>query len=657
MVEALLRNTIETYPNEWRLINEPLQNAIDSFVDEKTGLPISNLPKVPHVTIALKLGSNLVTIRDNGCGVPLTHFSDFLILGAGTKGLPIAAPAKRLLKGSQGVGIKSTVFTSSYFHVRTVCDGQVWEKDLPGFSSYANPGFSEEIEEPEARETKEPSGTEIQVRLENYTVWDFVKERATEFFQTVGIDNSQVDPEGKVLLDDNPERKVGPFAIERILMRYFKKDTYAGCVSRSLGLPNLPEVKFELALEYDFPADDQSKFSIPGVEPIPAGKFKSVTDRVGYVDFGELVSRLPPKHQPSIASDYKQLLQVGQKFDRPTVFYQILQKSDIIALLGSVRRRRPTDPPGPTPYVLVEDSGAVETNQTALDRINGGILFVSSRPFQRTVLGHKSSITLAVNGLPTDISLEVTGAALGYIPSVHFVLDVDERLGYGKRNLPPRSKGLYNQLAKDLWKNLHKLAGYIVSEQEDRDWTLTGVLFNPREELATIIDPATREGGALRRLLGRIAYPRTEEDVVGAYFFMSGAGLVPRQRFLRLNDVTVYDGLAADSESNSVPMAEELLTVEFKFSTLQLCQSEEQGRQRFQDIQLAIVWEATDQADLPPGYSSVAKEGDIGFAGYLPGANYRLKRGRNWVQVLALRDIFQGLMNPEESIRSPPDLP
>ena len=35
IVTNLLRNTIETYPPEWRLVQEPLQNAIDSFVDKK----------------------------------------------------------------------------------------------------------------------------------------------------------------------------------------------------------------------------------------------------------------------------------------------------------------------------------------------------------------------------------------------------------------------------------------------------------------------------------------------------------------------------------------------------------------------------------------------------------------------------------------------
>lgn len=646
MVEALLRNTIETYPSEWRLIHEPLQNAIDSFIDEKTGRAIADLPKTPKVTLELKLGSNLVKIWDNGRGVPLSHFSDFLILGGGTKGLPVASPAKRVLKGSQGVGIKSTVFTSSYFHIKTVNAGQLWEKDLPGFASYANPGFNEEVEEPEAKPTKEPSGTEIVARLENYSVWDFVKERASEFFQTVGIDNTKVDADGRITLDDNPDRKVGPFAIERILMRYFKKDSYAGCVSRSIGAPNLPAVEFELALDYDFPPDKQAVFAIPGIEPMIAGKYSSASDHVGYLDFNSLIKKLPAKQQPAVVSDYRQVLQVGQKFDRPTVFYQLLSRNDIAALLGRLRRRRSGDPPGSTEYVLVEDREAIDRNQTALERTNGAVLFISSRPFQRNVLGHKSSISLSVNGLPTDISLEVTGAALGYIPSTHFILDVDETLGYGKRNLPPRSKGLYNQLAKDLWRNLQKLAGSVVAEQEERDWTLTGILFKPKEEAALILDPGSPEGRVLLDKLGRLSIPRTEEDVVATYFFMAGKGLLPRFRFVRLNDVTVYDGLSGAPDSEEVPRPEQLLTVEFKFSTQQLCQSDEQGRQRIQDLQLVIVWESTDQADLPPGYTIVPREADIGYSDYFDGPNYRLKGGRHSVQVIALKDVFQSLVNP-----------
>ncbi|EQD46843.1 hypothetical protein B2A_08704, partial [mine drainage metagenome] len=224
-----------------------------------------------------------------------------------------------------------------------------------------------------------------------------------------------------------------------------------------------------------------------------------------------------------------------------------------------------------------------DANRTAIERTNGGILFISSRPFQRTVLAHKSSITLSVNGLPTDISLEVTGAALGYLPSVHFVLDVDETLGYGKRNLPPRSKGLYNQLAKDLWRNIWKIAEKVVAEEEERDWTLTGILFDPRAEASAIVDPASALGRALQEHLGRTTIPRTEEDVVASYFYMVGKGLLPRYGFVRLNDITVYDAIATGVAPASVPRPEELLTVEFKPSTIALCQSDEMGSNDSED--------------------------------------------------------------------------
>jgi hypothetical protein len=256
-------------------------------------------------------------------------------------------------------------------------------------------------------------------------------------------------------------------------------------------------------------------------------------------------------------------------------------------------------------------------------------------------LAHRSSITLSANGLPTDISLEITGAVLGYLPSVHFVLDVDETLGYGKRNLPPRSKGLYNQLAKDLWRNIWKIAEKVVKEEEERDWTLSGNLFDPRAEASAIVDPASAEGKALQELLGWTTLPKTEEDVVASYFYMAGRGLVPRYGFVRLNDNTVYDAITTAVAPAAIPRPEELLTVEFKPSTLELCQSDEMGRQRFQDMQLGIVWEVTEQTALPPDYACVAKEGDIGFTGYLPGANYRLKHGRHSVQIIALKDIFR----------------
>jgi Histidine kinase-, DNA gyrase B-, and HSP90-like ATPase len=638
MVNVLVRNTIETYPPEWRLIHEPLQNAIDSFLDSR-GRPIPMGGRTPQVEVRLNLGSNTAVISDNGKGIPTSGFTNFLILGNGTKSGATVADHKHLLKGSQGVGIKSTVFTSEIFRVRTTSENKHWEMDLPSYANYSDPEFSGEVLEPEATATEEPSGTEVTVRLRDYTVAAFVRDRITQFFDDASLDYRSANALGQIPLEEN--RTTGPWDPMEILGRYFRRDSYAGCVSRSLGVGGLPEIRFKLKVCCDFLPEEQEKYNVPGTSAWVTGTAPESISRVAYIDYQELISKLPPRERPRIATDYQAIMEAGRKFDRPTVFHRTLGREDIERLLGHLRKRRTTDPASASLNILEPDEVAIDRNRTALERVNGAILFVASRRFQRTKLAHASSIALSVNGLPTDILLEFTGSELGYVPSVHFILDVDETLGYGKRNLPPRSKGVYNALGRDLWQNLHKLAGYLVAEDDEFDWTAAGTRFDRAMEFGKVLPDTDPRRAIAEDLMGRVTLPETEEDVVAAYFHMAGRGLVPPYRFVRLNDRTIYDGLTAAPKPPNSFQDGNLLTIEFKRSTSDLCRADESRRQRFEDIQLAIVWEASADEDLPIEYASVTREADISYPNYYSGANYRLKKNRNTVQVLALKDIFE----------------
>jgi len=643
MVQVLLGNTIETYPPEWRLIHEALQNSIDSFLDDD-GKPIEMAGATPEVQLELFLGSNMAVVTDNGQGIPPQRFTHFLFLGNGTKGNSRAPEIRRKFKGSQGVGIKSTVFTSEFFKISTVQAGRRWEMELPGFSRYLDPTFAGSVEEPVAEPTDEHSGTTVAIRLSGYTVEDFVRERVAEFFEAVGIDPAVTDAEHRIVLEGG--RAIGPFSLSYILMRYLRRQSYVGCVSRTLGTEGLPSIQFSLRVVCDFDPGVEDRYRLPGVAHLRAGKILTAQSPVEYLDFQELIRQLPAKQRPTVVSDYKHILEAGQTFSTPTVFCRVLNYEDVERLLGKIRKRRASDPAGATPNVLVDDPETIARNRTALTRVNGGILFIASRKFLNLVLAHKSSIAVSVNGLPTDIVLEVTGAELGYVPSTHLIVDVDETLGYGKRNLAPRSKGVYNLLVKDLWKSLYRLAGNIVPEEEEFDLTIKGKHFDKIAELKAALKTKQEDERRKAEILGRLTIPRTEEDVVATYFSMAERGLVPRYNFLRLNDVTVYDGLAFPPGTTRALKEEEILTVEFKFSTYGLCESDRERRQRFEDIQVLIVWEATDSEDLPPDYFCVPREGDVGYTKYLEGVNYRLKHGRHSVQVIALKDIF------EESLRA-----
>jgi hypothetical protein len=140
-----------------------------------------------------------------------------------------------------------------------------------------------------------------------------------------------------------------------------------------------------------------------------------------------------------------------------------------------------------------------------------------------------------------------------------------------------------------------------------------------------------------------------EEDLIASYFHMVGRGELKKYKWIRLNDNTVYDALAYSPDLPESDEAEEkMLTVEFKFSLEELCKSDEERKQRFEDIHLAIVWKVGDNENLPADYELLPKEADTGFMEYLPDVNYRVKHVRRSVQIICLEDIYNEILEREK---------
>ncbi len=188
------------------------------------------------------------------------------------------------------------------------------------------------------------------------------------------------------------------------------------------------------------------------------------------------------------------------------------------------------------------------------------------------------------------------------------------------------------------------------AEEESYDPTIFGKIFNKSRENAKVERSDHRNRDIMLDILGRSTLPETEEDLVSVYFHMVGRGLLTRYNWLRLNDITVYDGICFAPD---LPIAREsditMLTVEFKPTLCALCESDEAPKQRFEDINLSVVWEADANTELPPNYNVVNKESDTSFTDYLPDVNYRVKHGHYFVQVIALKDIFEKLLDERKS--------
>src|ERR1051326_8622496 len=137
-VKTIIADTIETYSGQWRWVHEALQNAHDHIQLN------SNITE-GVIEVYLSVASNMVTVKDNGTGIEIGKFSHIFLLGGSDK---TETQLRKMLKGSQGVGIKSTLFTSTLFRVETVHSGESWKYELKDCYKYKDPSYSQDIVAP-----------------------------------------------------------------------------------------------------------------------------------------------------------------------------------------------------------------------------------------------------------------------------------------------------------------------------------------------------------------------------------------------------------------------------------------------------------------------------------------------------------------------------
>jgi len=207
-VKMLIKDTIETYSGQWRLIHEAIQNSHDA-------IQLHNGITQGKINIDLHIGTNKVVVIDNGKGIPIDEFATVFTLGGTAKSDP---ELRKILKGSQGVGIKATVFTSDYFEVETNCAKGKWSKRVEGCWKYLQPDFNDDIGEPETQEEDLSNFfTKVSYSLKDYSVYDFFQEIIANYCGE--LDMTEISSE-KELLD--------------LLEMYFRTQTYAGCVQSLL---------------------------------------------------------------------------------------------------------------------------------------------------------------------------------------------------------------------------------------------------------------------------------------------------------------------------------------------------------------------------------------------------------------------------------------
>lgn len=613
-VKMLIKDTIETYSGQWRLIHEAIQNSHDA-------IQLHDGISQGQITIDLHIGTNKVVVTDNGKGIPVEEFPTVFTLGGTIKSDP---GMRKILKGSQGVGIKATVFTSDFFQVETSCADRKWSKRIEGCWEFLQPGFNDDIGEPEIQETDSSSFfTRISYSLHDYSVNDFFREIISEYCNELGIEKISSEKELLALLE-----------------LYFRTKTYLGCVQSLLGMgERIKPIRVTVNARLDYPTLEAHRRNVIAECPIISkdeyhGRTLKTEFPAIYSNFEEIHGSLNRSNRVDrLFIHLSEVIENPPDRDLKKILIQKITKDQAKLLLSKIRRDYKT---GKTQ--LIENREKLEKCKKLLNKLNGIYLVIGPRRYLNKYLHLSAKQLISVNGLPTNIGLNpVTGSGkLGYLLNIHFVMDLDTTLGYGKRNIPSVVKGQADAFFADAFGFLSRLSSLIVGERESIE--PSGDVWDKEKEYETYKDPSNsfRDIGIPLKLP-----PEEEQDVVCLFHELLGSGRLRGYFPFRASTKRTYDALMYMSKEVDVELPAEiswrdLKIVEFKVKLSEIIKEFMKEEKFLREIDLIVVWEDDYEMDKEYSVSFLERDG----IEPLPSAQKRIKLGNQSCQVLILKELL-----------------
>jgi len=296
IVVRRIERIIEKYSPVWRVLHEPIQNAIDAIQkrDDVTQ---------GEVTVKLDLANQRVSITDNGRGFP----RDLKLL------LPDATDkdAQRETMGYQGVGLKSVVYTSSNFELRANTGEESWGIEISDADRYLSSGGEEEapIDWVDGLDQR---GTSLEIEFTGQQVTEAltqVIEKLTESETNFQMNWPRVREENYYLKKAN-----GPVEeLQYLLEYYMRTQTYVGSTNRLTNCRLQPKEEIyakpvNVKLSIDFSGTTPTDFSHLFLEEViqeieSGGEVVEVEMDNKFVDFQARVNQILQENPKDISFD------------------------------------------------------------------------------------------------------------------------------------------------------------------------------------------------------------------------------------------------------------------------------------------------------------------------------------------------------------------
>jgi len=596
----LLENTVQTYPVEWIIIHEVLQNAKDAI--QKSTL------EEGLIDVEFNLLEERVTVSDNGIGFP--YKLGLLGIGGTDK-----KDEDWMVAGKIGVGLKAVLFSTKQFWLDAVHNKYKWSMKIDDAYKYLRREEGKLIVN-KPSQSDDDSHTNVSYAFPENIVSDFFNMIWVEYALKVS--------------DELSKSRLDKFKIA--VEYYFRNYSYAGDINRLLELAGIKKIKINITVLI---ADACSEKLEPDLwETIKELDRIDIDFENKFWDIEEALMRIPrgvPK--PSTFNiDIPDGGKIGDFSNKYIYVAKFTEKDDYKKLLKNK---------------LLRDEPDTSSYDTFFEQLRGVYVVIGSIPqFQIPYLENQARF-ISANGVRSSHILRTPtrGGEYTLNNTIHCIINVDAKLTYGKQSIPNRwIIGMANKFYEDAYRStLKNIAKNIVGR--------------PPEGITTG-DEITREPERVENIVGRpdiglgdfsiLKEPVNEDTTVAILYELIGKGYLEGYRTYHLSRTGRYDAkmslkMEGEEEWRIPSNDSDLHTVEFKLRTSRLISDFEEGYKLPQDIQLIVVWE--NDFDESPDYQVVDIQYTDDADRRLPGVKYCLQSRRTGrlIQMLILKDIIQEL--------------
>lgn len=603
-----LRQTIETYDVDLQVVLELVQNAIDAVARKDGG----------EVWVDIDVPAGRVTVRDNGVGFPPSE--ELLYLGGTDKG------GDKKQKGKIGVGLKVVLFSSTRFLLESVSPQGRWRVEvvdavgalaLAGSDPSVRPAGTQELL---PADPSIPTGTTVTVEFGGTEVLDWLRSAYEQVFVVQEL-TRQVETTCDILYANGQ-----PYSsqAEALFDLYFQTAPYTGDVFALLAGGN--DITLHFSIDVGAIDDQLTSNTIDeGLRQCLTGATYKRDISCTYADYNALLQPIPPAKFRTLR--FQAPMPPGGLSERAQPdrlwFLKLTSVSEYESL-------------------ITNQKGEVSPGfENLFDEINGMYLVLGDPVHLRRFIPGGPKRLISANGVLTAHVFPTPRGARHelYVPRIHFIVDVNADLNYGKRHL--NNKHLVGQLfryfneayARTLFEATRNLGSKVRVARDVKDRSYVS---QPDLELPL---PFVKE-------------PFLEQDVIALFFTLLGSGYLEGLKVWGISSVDQYDGRFyarrdAGGRDPAFTTDDHLHKLEFKVVTSALCHDFDIDVKDPRDINLAVVWH-NDSVDARYQVLDLKSSTTYSSRQHFPHVQHVLwdTTESHEIQLLVLEDLIKALAPP-----------